>query len=190
MSENDAVALRYRRRNPLALAAAAAGALFATVPAAADEPQRPVYYDSSAFPPGSTRYKLALTGAGITAAWYGAAYGFSRLWPEAPGAGDLKYPVVGPWMALADTGCADDDPDCSTFIVVLRAILTTMDGVGQAGGVAVIGEALFLPTASAAAPPRRRRAPRPGGGSDSFRLRPTPVASGKNGIGIGIAGTF
>ena len=133
------------------------GVALAPRAAAADEPERPVYYDSSVYPPPSTRYKLALVGVAVSAAWYGAAYGFSALWPDAPGAEDLRIPVAGPWMALGETGCADDDPDCSTFIVVLRAILTTIDGVGQAGGLAVAAESLFLPTATQSPAPRRRR---------------------------------
>jgi len=155
--------------------------------AAADEPERPVYYDSSVYPQGSTRYKLALVGVATSAAWYGAGYGFSAIWPDAPGAHDLRTPVVGPWMALADTGCADDDPDCSTFIVVLRAILTTIDGVGQAGGLAAIGEALFLPTVEPGpepAPRRLRLERRP-----SSKLRVTPIAT-RGALGLGLSGAF
>jgi hypothetical protein len=174
----------------LALGAAALlCVVLGTGSARADEPQRPVYYDSSVYPPGSTRYKLALTGVAVSAAWYGAGYGFSALWPDAPGAKDLRIPVAGPWMALADTGCADDDPDCSTFIVVLRAILTTMNGVGQAGGLAVAAEALFLPTSSGPATPQRRRRPKPVEPSESFQLRPAPVLTGRT-MGFGFSGSF
>ena len=107
------------------VAAALLGVAISPRSAAADEPERPVYYDSSVYPPPSTRYKLALVGVAVSATWYGAAYGFSALWPDAPGAEDLRIPVAGPWMALGETGCADDDPDCSTFIVVLRAVRPT-----------------------------------------------------------------
>lgn len=170
-------------------AAALLGVAFAPRVAAADEPERPVYYDSSVYPPPSTRYKLALVGVGVSAAWYGAAYGFSALWPDAPGADDLRIPVAGPWMALGETGCADDDPDCSTFIVVLRAVLTTIDGVGQAGGLAVAVESLFLPTAEQSPTPRRRRRPKPVEGTDSFQLHPAPVLTGRT-LGLGVVGTF
>jgi hypothetical protein len=165
------------------------GVAFAPRAAAADEPERPVYYDSSVYPPPSTRYKLALVGVAVSAAWYGAAYGFSALWPDAPGAEDLRIPVAGPWMALGKTGCADDDPDCSTLIVVLRAVLTTIDGVGQAGGLAVAAESLFLPTATQSPAPRRRRRAKPIEGTDSFELRPAPVLTGRS-LGLGVAGTF
>jgi len=157
------------------------------LPAAADEPTPTVYYDPNAYPPPGTRWGLAAAGAGAFAVWYGAAFGFSYAWPDAPGASDLRTPVVGPWLALADTGCADDDPDCSTFIVVLRAILTTIDGVGQAGGLAAIGEALFLPTVEPGpepAPRRLRLERRP-----SSKLRVTPIAT-RGALGLGLSGAF
>jgi hypothetical protein len=154
----------------------------------ADEPVRPVRRDPGAYPPPSAQPGLFFVGLGATAAWYGAALGFSYLWPDAPGANDLRIPVAGPWMALADTGCADTDPNCSIFIVVLRAILTTMDAVGQAGGVAVMAEALFLPTQEVApAPPRRRpRLQRETGA----KLLPAPMLAGQDGVGLGIVGSF
>lgn len=157
-------------------------------PAAADEPVELIDRDPSIFPPPSTRWPLLGVGAATTAVWYGGALGFSYLWPDAPGANDLRIPVAGPWMALADTGCADTDPDCSTFIVVLRAILTTMDAVGQTGGVLVMGEALFLPTAEPApvGPRREPRAERKPGPT----MFPAPMSTGKNGWGFGIVGRF
>jgi hypothetical protein len=164
--------------------------LGATVrPALADEPVRPTRVDTGAYPPPETRWKLALVGLGVTSAWYGAAVGFSYAWPDAPGADDLRIPVAGPWMALADTGCADDDPGCSTFTVVLRAILTTMDAVGQAGGVLVAAEALFMPTQEQAGAPRRRPLPRLESRS-GVRVRPTPFTAGRDGVGLGVVGSF
>jgi hypothetical protein len=173
----------------LFIAAALFGVAISPRTAAADEPERPVYYDSSVYPPPSTRYKLALVGVAVSATWYGAAYGFSAAWPDAPGAEDLRIPIAGPWMALGETGCADDDPDCSTIIVVLRAVLTTIDGVGQAGGLAVALESLFLPTAAQNAAPRRRHRPKPVEGTDSFQIRPAPVLTGRT-LGLGLSGTF
>ena len=165
------------------------GVAFAPRSAAADEPERPVYYDSSVYPPPSARYKLALVGVGVSAVWYGTAYGASALWPDAPGAQDLRIPVAGPWMALGETGCADDEPDCSTIMVVIRAVLTTVNGIGQAGGLAVAAESLFLPTSTQNPAPRRRHRTRPVEGTDSFQLRPAPVLTGRT-LGLGVAGTF
>ncbi len=176
-------------RAPLA-AMVALAVLVSTLPAGADEPVRPERFDPSDYPPPHARWNLLLAGAGTTAAWYGAAVGFSYLWPDAPGADDLRIPVAGPWMALADTGCADDDPGCSTFTVVLRAILTTMDAVGQTGGVAVMVEALATPT-QVATPQRKKLPPvrlrREGA---KIEWRPVPYTAGKDGFGLGIAGHF
>jgi hypothetical protein len=163
--------------------------LVAARPASADEPVRPVRHDPGVYPPPSTQPELFFVGLGVTAGWYGAALGFSYLWPGAPGADDLRIPVAGPWMALADTGCADDEPNCSIFIVVLRAILTTMDAVGQTGGVAVMAEAIFLPTQEAAPPPRQRRRPRLQR-ETSVLVRPAPLLAGQDGVGLGLVGSF
>jgi hypothetical protein len=85
-------------------------------------------------------------------------------------------------MAIADTGCTKDEPDCSTVLLVVTAILTGVDGVLQAGGVGIAIESAFLPTSSAPRP----RAPR----SASPSIRPVPILAGKDGIGLGLVGTF
>lgn len=162
--------------------------LSGAAPAHADEPVRPTHVDPDVYPPPSTQWSLALVGLGVTTAWYGAALGFSYAWPDAPGAEDLRIPVAGPWMALGETGCADDDPGCSTFTVVLRAILTTMDAVGQTGGVLVAAEAMFLPTQEPSARPKRRPLPRLE--REGFTVRPVPYAAGKDGVGLGLVGRF
>jgi hypothetical protein len=165
----------------------ALGAFSVALPASADEPTPTVYYDPNAYPPPSARWGLAAVGVGAFAVWYGGAVGFSYIWPDAPGAEHLRTPLVGPWLALGETGCADDDPDCSTFVVVLRAILTTIDGVAQAGGVAAVGEALFMPTVEPGPtpPPKRLRLER----RPSSKLRVTPVMT-QGALGLGFSGTF
>jgi hypothetical protein len=86
-------------------------------------------------------------------------------------------------MALADTGCPDHDPDCNKFIVVLRAALTTLDGIAQAGGLGIALESAFMPTR----PPRRgRSAQRP----VEPKIRPVPFTTGRGGVGIGFVGHF
>jgi hypothetical protein len=151
--------------------------------ASADEPVRTESYDPGVYPPPSARWGLLAAGAGTTLVWYGGAVGFSYLWPDAPGANDLRVPIAGPWLALADTGCADDNPDCSTFTVVLRAILTAVDGIGQAGGLAVVGEALFLPTAAAPSSPAPRR-------QAALSVKPVPMLAGGGAVGFGLVGQF
>ena len=152
--------------------------------AVADEPVPPVLYDAEKYPPPGTGWWMAAAGIGTTAVWYGGAVGLSYLWPSAPSANRLRYPVAGPWMALAKSGCPASEPDCSLFWVVLRAVLTTVDGIGQAGGLALLAEAAFVPTApsdsaSAGSPPAEAK----------LELTPVPFVS-EDGAGIGFVGRF
>lgn len=130
------------------------------------------------YPEPSARVTMAVTGTAIFAGWYGAGLGASLLFPDAPGAEQLRIPLVGPWMSLAHTGCRDDDPDCNTTTVVLRVVLTVIDGVGQLGGLAAVGEALFLPTRRAEAKPTE------------VGVRPAPFVSGRDGLGFAVVGAF
>jgi hypothetical protein len=164
-------------------------ALLLAAPARADEPARPPRRDAGIYPPPSAQTGLFFAGLATTAAWYGAAVGFSYLFPDAPGAEDLRIPVAGPWMALADTGCAETDPNCSIIIVVLRAILTTIDAVGQSGGVLVMAEAAFMPTQEAPPPRRERKRPRLERES-SLWVQPAPIVTGSDGVGLGLVGRF
>ncbi len=99
-------------------------------------------------PDSSARSTHIIAGAATTLVWYGVAVGHSYLWSDNPGAEELRLPVVGPWLSLGKTGCPKDEPDCSTVLVVVQAVLTTLTGVGQVGGLAIIGEGLFVPTRS------------------------------------------
>jgi hypothetical protein len=148
--------------------------------AAADEPVRPVESRPGDYPPAGTQTTVVIAGVATTAVWYGLAAGASALWPDAPGADKLRIPIAGPWMALADSGCADNDPDCGTFTVVLRAVLTTIDGVAQAGGLAVAAEGLFLPT----------RAPRRASSARTPRVLGAPTSFGSRGVGVSLFGSF
>jgi hypothetical protein len=143
--------------------------------------------DRPIYPPASARTNTLIAGAATTAVWYGGAVGFSYLWPDAPGATDLRIPIAGPWMALADTGCAKDDPDCSVILVIFRALLTGIDGVGQAGGLLVMAEGLFLPTEAPRTGLYRPSREKP---SLSLSLRPAPMLSERGEIGLGVAGRF
>ena len=150
-------------------------------PAAAPlAPSAPVKYD---LPPPGKRWELLLTGVAVTGVSYGAALGASYAWPSARTADELKIPIVGPWMAIADTGCTTDEPDCSTVLLVVTAILSGVDGVLQAGGIGIAIESALLPTSSGKP---RARAPR----NASPSVRPVPIVAGKDGIGLGVVGTF
>lgn len=114
----------------------------------ADEPVEQLKYDLDGHPEPAARPLIALAGFATTAAWYGAALGSSYVFPDSPGSASLRVPVAGPWMALAKTGCAAGDKDCGTFTTIVRAVLTTLAGVGQAGGILVASESLFLETSA------------------------------------------
>jgi hypothetical protein len=92
-------------------------------------------------------------------------------------------------MALAATGCPAGDPDCSVYIVVLRAVLTGLDGIGQVGGLALMAEAALMPTSGpvgrAMAETRAHHTPR----RVAFAVRPMPLV-GKDSVGVGLQGHF
>ena len=161
------------------------------------------------YPPPGARVAVTLAGLGTTALSYGAAVGMSFIYPDSPGAQDLRVPVVGPWLAIGHKGCASGEPDCNDLVVILRIVLSAIDGVVQAGGLAIAVEGLFMPTQqplppSAPRPPAERptgpmkvrpKAPNPppaappGAPKDLFLL-PAPMTVGMRGLGVGIVGRF
>ena len=135
------------------------------------------------YPAPAARRNLFIAGAVTTATWYGLALGSSYIWPDTVGAKDLRIPVAGPWLAFAHSGCGNVS-DCSEVIVVLRAIATALDGIGQASGLAFATEGLFMPT----------QEPKPAQSSaalapNHFELHPT-FGAGKNTVGFGVLGVF
>jgi hypothetical protein len=164
---------------PSDVAAAAAADLASTDPAAAPvPPSGPPEYD---LPSPGTRWALFGTGLAVTGVSYGMVLGASYIWPDARYSDEVRVPVAGPWMAIVgDTGCPKHDPDCSTVLLVVVAILTGIDGVLQAGGVGMAIESAFLPTSSA--PPAKK--------SLAPTLHPVPIVAGRDGVGLGVVGTF
>jgi hypothetical protein len=158
------------------------------------------------YPTPGVQTTLVITGSAIFAAWYGGAFAASLLWDDAPGAKELRIPVVGPWMSLKDTGCPKGDRDCNTTTAVLRAVLTIVDGVGQIGGLAVLGEAIFLPTSTArprtqtleirTVGPARAEGARPklhqAGRTDkpAVFLRGAPFVGNGDALGLAVVGAF
>jgi hypothetical protein len=105
-----------------------------------------VRYHPTELPPDGTRARVLLTGAALTAGWYGVGVGTSYLWPNARNARDLRIPVAGPWMALGDVGCGSKERNCRDAIVVVRTMIAVLSGVGQAGGLLAFAEGLFVNT--------------------------------------------
>lgn len=173
-----------RRLLPLAVL----GALCVTAPrpAQAEEPVE----ETKRYPPSSVRSKLVIGGLTLTGLAYGAAALSGTQWDDVPGADALKVPVVGPWIALGQSGCAPDDPDCG-FILYLRGFLYVLDGFIQAGGLGIAGEGLFMTTEAGDAP----EGPDTASGADDRTLgvfedvAVMPVVT-PNATGFGVVATF
>ena len=147
----------------LALASGTASAQSQPPPAAPPPPASAPDVAPPEYPPPSARWGVVAAGLGTTAVAYGAALGASYIYPDVPGTNDLRIPIAGPWLAIAHNGCPADEPDCSKTIVVLRSIVSALDGIAQAGGLAIALEGLFMPTEirSYAPPPATPRAAPP-----------------------------
>ena len=163
------------------------GAIFALLPARAraDEPKlslEPPLRPTQDLPPPGARLTHVVAGVAVTAVSYGLATGTSYLFPEWRGSKDLRIPIAGPWMALAQTGCPTNDPDCNAAPLVFGSILNVISGVTQLGGLAIIGEGLFLNTSSAARPAPKKAA--------AATLRAVPMDFGPGSAGLGFVGTF
>lgn len=165
----------------------------------ASEAELAVEQPERAYPPPVARYNLVGAGLLTTGFWYGSAAGLSYAFPDAPGAKDLRIPVAGPWLAIAHNGCAPGEPDCSKVWVAIRTILTAIDGLGQAAGIAIALEGIFLPTqevTASGAPARPRPGPSPAPatptepeGPGLFYV-PKPTVVGESGVGVGWGGVF
>lgn len=118
---------------------------------------------------------LALTGAVVTGVWYGGALGASFIWSNAPWSTEMKIPIAGPWLSINQLDCRGE-PDCTTLLEVVRVVLVSIDGVGQAAGLAFIAESLFMPSTADKPPPK-----------SSSKLRPFPIVT-SNVLGLGVAG--
>lgn len=140
-----------------------------------EEPARPA--DEPTTPEPGTSGRLALTGGALLVGWYGLGLGASFAFKDDPWAKPLRIPVAGPFMALKDVRCEKDDPDCTTPIVVVRAALMVIDGVGQVGGLGVLLESLLVPSAAPPPPPKRA----------SVRAAPIVTADA---LGLAVSGEF
>jgi hypothetical protein len=133
-------------------------------------------------PPPASRVTHIVAGLSTTAVSYGLATGVSFLFPELRGSKDLRIPVAGPWMTLAQTGCPTNDPDCTAVPLVLGGIFMVVSGVTQLGGLAIAGEGLFLNTSSGRRPAPKRAA--------VATVRAVPMDFGPGSAGLGLVGSF
>lgn len=119
--------------------------------ASASEPQALHRFSDDRLPPPGARTNLILTGAAMFALSYGPALGASYIWPETPGAADLRIPIVGPWIKLGKTRLCDDVEknanNCQDAVRVIGAVLAAVDGIAQGGSVFLLLESIFMSTA-------------------------------------------
>jgi hypothetical protein len=151
----------------------AIGLTLASTPCLAQEdaPEPPRY------PPSSVRPKLIVAGLGLFALTYGAGFLVSRLAPDQPGISKLEIPVVGPWLALPQNKCIEyASTDCTPELVG-RAVIYSVAGLAQIGGLALVTEAIVMKTQAVA--------PKP----DAAFVMPIPIVSPTM-VGFGFAGRF
>lgn len=188
-------------RASLALALAlAAGFASPRAALADDDVAPPVRY-----PPSSIRGKLIAGGVVVFGLGYaGGAIGASSA-PEWPGSDELYIPVVGPFMSLGRLGCPAREPACDGGFLALRAILIGVEAAMQLGGLALVGEGIFLKTEAPSAAPAKKglAAAEPVGGKEGAKkpakktsafVLPVPVVGtspvGGGYAGLGLVGTF
>jgi hypothetical protein len=135
------------------------------------------------YPPSSSRWKIIVAGAGTFAVGYGASAAMGGRWSDIPGKDWLFVPVIGPWAALGQSGCAADEEtspgqgDCEAIMAV-RGVLFVIDGLVQLGGLGILGEGIFMTTEAdaPAAPPKAV-------------IVPAPIVT-QHAFGLGVSGTF
>ncbi|MBI4704226.1 MAG: hypothetical protein HY744_24210 [Deltaproteobacteria bacterium] len=129
------------------------------------------------YPPSSVRTPVLAGGIVVAGGAYAAGAACASTWDDVPGAGVLLVPVVGPWISLAELGCAPDDPGCDAALV-LRTVLTVLDGLAQAGGLGLALEGAFMTTEAVETDP-----------SEKAGLTPAPLL-GPHFAGVGLLGRF
>ncbi len=139
---------------------------------------------TSTHPPLLAR-NLLIAGVASTAVWYGGALAVSYAVDDPAMAKDpansVGWPVDGArtqrllWRFRMQHGA----------VFFLGAIATTLDGIGQAAGLALAAEGVFMPTQE----PKRARAALRADRHKLFDWRPT-FDAGKNSVGFGLVGVF
>lgn len=134
-------------------------------------------------PPSSARWKVLLLGLGVTGVAYGGAALMGGLWEDIPSGEMLYIPVAGPWIAIADSGCAPDeetnpgDGDCEALIGV-RAAIYVVGGLLQLGGLGIVATSIAMTTESSETPQVKKAT-----------VLPIPMVTPTS-VGFGVIGTF
>lgn len=154
--------------------------------ARADEPEPIAVYHPDRVPPSSAKLTLGLVGGGLFALSYGAALGSSFVWEGDPGSADLRIPIVGPWMKIGRTELCEQEIDgCSNALQVAGAVASGFGGVLQVAALALLVDAILLPSSPTEAPSE---------GSGFVRVVPilgtSGTSSGASTYGVSVFGAF
>lgn len=129
------------------------------------------------YPPPSVRPKLIIGGVSLFALSYGAGLLVAELSPTQPGIANVRYPIVGPWIAIPQNKCIEyASTDCTPELVG-RGIIYGVAGLAQLGGLALITEAIVMKT--------QVPAPKP----EAATIMPLPIVTPTM-VGFGFAGRF
>ena len=97
--------------------------------------------------------------------------------------------MVGPWIALGQSGCAPDEESCGGALA-LRSILTTLDGIVQLAGLALAAEGIFMTTEAEEASGEQAARPKADASTAPIlQLGLAPVI-GPTVVGVGVSGRF
>jgi hypothetical protein len=154
-------------------------------------------------PPSSVRFPTVLGGLAVAGGFWGLGAASASIFDDQSGMRDLRTPVAGPWMAIANNRC--ESGGCSLGDVA-RYIWFGFNGIGQVGGLALVLEAVLLRTGSSpepAATPSGTTSPRPSlvpapdspaappaDPSKPLFFLPMPIVVGREGVGVGWGGVF
>ncbi len=179
---------RASRRSVAALSTGAAllATTLATPRVSADEPEPVAVYHPDRVPPSSAKLTLGLIGGGLFGLAYGATLASSFAWETDPGASDLRIPLVGPWMKVGRTELCEEEVDgCSNALQVVGAVGAGFGGVFQAAALALLVDAILLPSAPTTAQ---------SDGSGFVRVVPilgtSATPSGASTYGVSVFGAF
>jgi hypothetical protein len=148
------------------------------------------------YPPSIVRLKLIAAGIVVTGLAWGVSFACAATWPYVPnpgpgaesgppGSGQLKIPVLGPWIMLGHSGCAPDEPYCPLSKIGIRDTLLVVDGIVQLAGLALITEAIVMKTS----PPVKKSTSLLGLRVGGIELTPTPIVT-PTVTGLGVSGSF
>jgi hypothetical protein len=165
-----------------------------------EPPTRLERLESENRPPSGVRFSVLLGGFAVGAGMWGLGATTAMVFPDEPGMKDLRTPVAGPWMAIANNEC--DSGGCSLGDIA-RFVWFGFTGIGQVAGLTLMLEGVLMRTGAPEpeAPSGPSTTPRPSlvpapeappapDPSKPLFFLPLPTVVGRDGVGVGWGGVF